>query len=126
MAIGKSKSQTNRFFPGNRHIAVSQAVDTPISRAQLPTPQISSSELPIYSDKTVSFRCCQLSPVGSKTEETIVKIGTLSIKAIPTILISHRRLVIFFMARKCSLDNRALPCLRNETNDYFSGTGSEC
>ena len=98
MAIGRSKSQTNRFFPGNRHIAVSQAVDTPISKVPLPTPKVSSSELPRYSGKTVSFRCCQFSPEGSKTEKAIVKIGMLSIKAVPTILGLHMRLIIFFIA----------------------------
>ena len=98
MAIGRSKSQTNRFFPGNRHIAVSQAVDTPISKVPAPTPKVSSSELPRYSGKTVSLRCCQFSPGGSKTEKTMVRIGTLSIKAVPTILGRHMRLVIFFIA----------------------------
>ena len=125
MAIGRSKSQTNRFFPGNWHITVSQAVETPIRRAPMPTPKVSISELLIYSYKTVSFRCCQFSPGGSKIEKAMVKIGTLSIKAIPMILGSHKRLVIFFIVRKCSLENPARSCLKNLSRHYFSGTRSE-
>ena len=79
-------------------MAVSQAVDTPISNVPIPTPQVSSIELTIYSFKTVSLRCCQFSPVGSKTEIAIVKIGILSIKAVPTILGRQILMVIFFIA----------------------------
>ena len=79
-------------------MAVSQAVDTPISKVPLPTPKVSSSELPRYSGKTVSLRCCQFSPGGSMIEKAIVQIGTLIIKAVPTILGLHKKLVIFFIA----------------------------
>lgn len=113
MAIGSSKSQTNSFFPGNRHIAVSQAVDTPISRVPLPTPQVSNSELPRYSNKTVSFRCCQFWLGGSNTEKAIVKIGKLSIKAVPTILNSHKRLVIFIIAYSKRLKARPSLAFQN-------------
>ncbi|MED5515906.1 MAG: hypothetical protein VYE65_03915, partial [SAR324 cluster bacterium] len=101
------------------------AVDTPISNVPIPTPQVSRIELPIYSFKTLSLRCCQFSPGGSKIEKAIVKIGTLSIKAIPMILGSHKRLVIFFIVRKCSLENPARSCLQNLSRHYFSGTRSE-
>ena len=77
--MGKSKSQTNKLFPGNLHITVSQAVDTPINRTPMPTPKVNSKEFHRYSDNTVSFRCCQFSLGGSKTEIPIVKIGILSI-----------------------------------------------
>ena len=106
MDIGRSKNQTNKVFPGNRHIAVSQAVGTPITRAPMPTPHVNSNELTRYSYKTVSFRCCQFSPEGSKTDKTIVKVGMLSIKDIPTILDRQKRLVKFFIAYSIMLQVR--------------------
>ena len=76
-----------------------------------PLQGVISAITPFNHPHTVSFRCCQFSPGGSKIEKAIVKIGTLSIKAIPMILGSHKRLVIFFIVRKCSLENPARSCL---------------
>ena len=98
IAIGRSRSQTNNFFPGNRHIAVSQAVDTPSTNAPIPTPEVNSKEFNMYSDNTESLRCSQFSPEGSINEDKIVRIGMLKIKAVTMILVLQRRLIKFFIS----------------------------
>ena len=96
--MGRSRSQTNNFFPGNLHIVVSQAVDTPRTNAPTPTPEVNSKELYMYSDNTESFRCSQFSPEGSRNEDKIVSIGKLKIKAVRIILVFQRRLVKLFIS----------------------------
>ena len=79
-------------------MVVSQAVDTPSTNAPIPTPDVNSKELFMYSDNTVSLRCYQFSPEGSINEDKIVRIGKLKIKAVRMILVFQRRLVKLFIS----------------------------
>ena len=72
-------------------MAVSQAVEIPINKVPILTPNASKAEFVRYSTSKVSFRCCQIAPEGSKMELEIVKIGILKITAISTTAGSHNR-----------------------------------
>ena len=79
-------------------MVVSKAVETPSTKAPIPTPEVNSKELYMYSDNTESLRCSQFSPEGSINEDKIVRIGKLKIKAVTMILVLQRRLVKLFIS----------------------------
>lgn len=70
IASGSNKAQENILRPGNSHTAVNQARLTPRSADPEVTPNVNQHVLISRLRRVVSIKCCQISFVGERNDET--------------------------------------------------------